>query len=50
MRKDKGKMALDIIEFGMIFFPVLNETDANLLRDKGLICNLIKMNKNVLFL
>lgn len=50
MQKDKGKKALDIIEFGMIFFSVLNETDANLLRDKGLICNFIKMYKNVLFL
>lgn len=50
MQKDKGKMALDIIEFGMIFFSVLNETDANLLRDKGLICNLIKMYKNVVTL
>lgn len=29
MQKDKGKKALDIFEFGMIFFSVLNETDAN---------------------
>lgn len=50
MQKDKGKKALDIIEFGMIFFSVLNETDANELWDKGLICNIIKMYKNVLFL
>lgn len=31
----------------MIFFLVFNEIDVNLLRDKGLICNLIKMYKNV---
>lgn len=50
MQKDKGKTALDIIEFGMIFFSVLYETGATLLRDKGLNCNLIIMYKNVLFL
>lgn len=43
-------MVLGIIEFGIIFFLVFNEIDVNLLRDKGLICNLIKMYNNVLFL